>query len=234
MARRDAVAMPQHADTPMAPHASTPPPRWVRRALLTLLTLLAVVVACGGDPAPDMPDTVDDIALTPDSASFASPDIVTSQVPAATTLVALSGDGLMLVSSPTGASRALEFNMPASQVITVLTAVLGEPGERSTNEECGMGPLDFVSFDNALVIAIQNDRFLGWTVRRGGETTLRTMSNIGIGSTRADLQKVYTADIARSTLGMEFMAGGLQGIFASDAASAQITDLWAGASCVAR
>ncbi len=97
-----------------------------------------------------------------------------------------------------------------------------------------MGPLDFVSFGDELMIAIQNERFLGWTVRRGGAVTMRTMSNIGLGSTRAELQAAYNAEIARSTLGIEFMAGGLQGILASDAPTAPITDLWAGASCVAR
>lgn len=140
----------------------------------------------------------------------------------------------MLVSSPSGASRALEFNTPASQVLRALSTVLGKPGERSTNHECGMGPLDFVSFGDELMIVIQNDQFLGWTVQRGGANTMRTMSNIGLGSTRAELQGTYNADIARSTLGIEFMAGGLQGILASDVATAPITDLWAGANCVAR
>lgn len=124
--------------------------------------------------------------------------------------------------------------MPAQQAIDALAAVLGEPGERTTNQECGMGPLDFVPFGDELMITIQNDRFLGWTVQRTGATTMRTMSNIGLGSTRAELQDVYNADIARTTLGIEFMAGGLQGILASDAPTAPITDLWAGASCVAR
>ncbi len=192
------------------------------------------MVGCGGDGASSTAETVDDIALTPDSASFASPDVVTSQVPAPTTLVSLSGDGLMLVSSPAGSTRQLEFNMPAQQAIDALAAVLGAPGERSTNQDCGMGPLDFVPFGDELMITIQNDRFLGWTVQRNGAATMRTMSNIGLGSTRAELQDVYNADIARTTLGIEFMAGGLQGILASDAPTAPITDLWAGASCVAR
>ncbi len=212
-------------------HSRTSRARWLTVALLVPLVL---TVACGGDGASSTAETIDDIALTPDSAAFASPDVMTSQVPAPTTLVALSGDGLMLVSSPTGASRELEFNTPASQVIAALTAVLGEPGERSTNQDCGMGPLDFVSFGDELLIAIQNDEFLGWTVRRGGSTTMRTMSNVGLGSTRTELQGAYNAEIARSTLGIEFMAGGLQGILASDAPTAPITDLWAGASCVAR
>ena len=42
------------------------------------------------------------------------------------------------------------------------------------------------------------------------------------------------ARVQQTSLGIEFFAGGLQGVLASDAASAPITDLWAGTSCVAR
>jgi hypothetical protein len=61
------------------------------------------------------------------------------------------------------------------------------------------------------------------------------MSGIGVGSTRAELQAAYAAAAVDSTtLGVEFTAGGLQGVLESDARTAPIVALWAGAACVAR
>jgi hypothetical protein len=168
-----------------------------------------------------------------DSLSEASNALTDSAPPSARVGLALSGDGLMLVNSESGSTRAISFGTPASAAIDMLSAVAGAVVERGRNEECGAGPVEYVSFSNGLQIVLQKDQFLGWTVR-ARDDTLRTMSNVGLGSTRAELESVYAAEIAPSTLGMEFMAGGLQGILESGVASAKITDLWAGVACVAR
>jgi hypothetical protein len=61
------------------------------------------------------------------------------------------------------------------------------------------------------------------------------VSGIGVGSTRAELESAYAGvAVDSTTLGVEFMAGGLQGVFESDARTAPIVALWAGAACVAR
>ena len=41
-------------------------------------------------------------------------------------------------------------------------------------------------------------------------------------------------NLERSALGIEFMAGGLQGILESEAPTARISDLWSGVNGVAR
>jgi hypothetical protein len=171
-------------------------------------------------------DTVAEAELSVDSAIDSVPR-------AARALLALSGDGLMLVNSESGSTRPVSFGTDAATAIAMLSAAVGEVVERGTNEECGAGPVEYLSFGNGLQIVVQKDQFLGWTVRPRADT-LRTMSNVGLGTTRAELESVYAAQIAPSTLGMEFMAGGLQGILESGAASARITDLWAGLACVAR
>jgi len=138
------------------------------------------------------------------------------------------------VNSATGSTRAVSYGTPAADALNAVTAMLGTPTDRGVNAECGAGAVDFVTFPGGLQLVLQGDRFVGWTARPNGEQPLRTMSNIGLGSTRAELEAVYAANIARSTIGVEFMAGGLQGVLESDAPTARITDLWSGVSCVMR
>lgn len=148
--------------------------------------------------------------------------------------IALDGEGLRLVDAATGSTRPVAFGAADSTAVAAATATLGAPSERSSNSECGAGPLDFVAFPGGLLLAVQHHRFVGWSVRRTSGRELQTMAGIGLGSTRAELESVYTAKVERTSLGIEFYAGGLQGILESGAASARITDLWAGANCVAR
>ena len=49
-----------------------------------------------------------------------------------------------------------------------------------------------------------------------------------------DLENAYAADIGRSTLGIEFTAGGLAGILESEAPDARVQHLWAGVACLGR
>ncbi|WP_310570978.1 hypothetical protein [Gemmatimonas sp.] len=82
-------------------------------------------------------------------------------------------------------------------------------------------------------------RFIGWSLGGRAPTdssapTLTTPSGIGLGSTRAALDSVYVARVARSSLGIEFSAGGVAGILASARADAPIQNLWAGQVCLAR
>ena len=152
--------------------------------------------------------------------------------------IALDGDGLRLVSA-SGSTRALAFGAAESDVLSAATAAFGASTDRSTNQECGAGPLEFVSFQGGLLVNVQRGTFVGWTVRRAGGpgatgTRLTTMSGIGLGSTRADLESAYATKVAPSSLGVEFSAGGLSGILTSKADTASITDLWAGVNCIAR
>jgi hypothetical protein len=184
-------------------------------------TLAALLLACGG--ATDAPPAADG-ATTADSGT-AAPAV----------RFALAGDGVMLIDATSGSTRQIPFGTPDSTAIQAIAVVFGEPEERNANDECGIGPMEFVIFDGeGLLLAIHDRKFAGWAVRPPEGAALRTMSGIGVGSTREELEDVYAANIAPSTLGIEFMAGGLQGVLENNERKARIVAFWAGASCVAR
>lgn len=148
--------------------------------------------------------------------------------------VALDGEGVRIVGAPSGSTRLLPFGSPSSSATATVSQSLGDPAERATNLDCGAGPMEFVAFRGGLMLNVQQDRLVGWTVRPGSDGAPTTMSGIGLGSTRAELDAAYDADVRQTTLGTEFSAGSISGVLASDAPTARITDIWAGLSCIAR
>ena len=188
----------------------------------TIPALAALLLACGG--AADAPPV-------PEAASVASDSATTTPA----VRFALAGDGVMLVDATSGSTRSIPFGTADSTAVQAVAVAFGEPEERTANDECGIGRLEFAIFDGeGLLLAIHDGKFVGWAVRPPEGAALRTMSGIGVGSTRAELEDAYAANIAPSTLGVEFMAGGLQGVLENDERSGKIVAFWAGASCVAR
>jgi hypothetical protein len=156
-------------------------------------------------------------------------------------VIALSSEGLQMVNRQTGASRALGFGTEQDPAIATLTAILGQPQEQSVNPECGAGPLAFVSWGNGLTTLYQDGRFAGWSVTRPpgapipeSMRRLTTMSGVGIGATRQEIESTYVLNVMQTSLGTEFDAGGLYGLLTSDAADAEVTSLWAGTVCIFR
>jgi len=201
----------------------------------TVVGLLCAVAACQkGEPVPGGAAASD--TLRPDSFVVGRPSAKDSAADSTVrVLLALDGEGLRLALESSGSTRLLAFGMESSAVIAALTAALGPPRSRGTNFDCGAGQMDFVVFADGLSIGVQSDRFVGWSARvsdTGG--TMTTMSGVGVGSTRAALDSSYVADVARSTLGVEWVAGGIAGVLDGESPAARITDMWAGANCVAR
>ncbi|MDF1502963.1 hypothetical protein [Roseisolibacter sp. H3M3-2] len=153
--------------------------------------------------------------------------------------VAVDAEGVRLIDTA-GAARPLAFGAPAAQAVDDVTAAVGAPLRREENQDCGAGRLDVVTFAGGLQLLVQGGKFVGWSTAAPLEvapapgTMPRTMAGIGVGSTRAALESVYAATVDSTTLGVEFEAGGLQGVFDSPAADAPIVAMWAGAACVAR
>jgi hypothetical protein len=146
-------------------------------------------------------------------------------------VLALEGEGLRVFDSETGASRALPFGTAMEPTLAALAALRGAPAEQAVNEECGAA---FASWDG-LTAWFDEGRFVGWAARSGGTgQPLTTASGVGVGSTRAELESAYDAEIAPSTLGEEFRAGALSGLLGSAEPDARVTDLWAGTACVFR
>ncbi len=203
-------------------------------SLRLLFVLVLIVAGCGSSPEPDATAA----PVPPPVAPPPRPLVTADPADAATTrpadAIALDGEGLRFVSA-TGSTSLLAFGTPAGDAVDAVARLRGEPAERSTNAECPPGPLDAIRWDDGLTLYAREGQFAGWAVR--GEPpsrTLATMTGVGIGSARADLEAGHVADARETTLGTEFTAGGLSGLLTGPDADATVTALWAGTSCVFR
>ena len=147
--------------------------------------------------------------------------------------VNLAPDGLGLV-LPTGATRHVTFGAQRDVATRAIAAALGSPIEEGDNQECGAGALSFASFRGGLGLYFDDGKFVGWNLdgRDGGR--FATAAGVGIGSTRKQLESATAVKIEDSTLGIEFSAGDLSGLLSSRDPDGEITNLWAGATCIAR
>jgi hypothetical protein len=197
-------------------------------ALLPLgLTLLLTTAACTRTPdAADVNGT--------DPAAGAVDPAPGEPVEDTETVLALSGEGLRLVGDQTGSTTALEFGTDMAVVEGVVTNVLGDPLESGMNEECGAGPQMITQWPGGLVLHAADGEFIGWSARPYTDANLTTISGVGIGSTRGELESAYTVEVFESSLGTEFSAGDLYGILTADTPDALVENLWAGTTCIFR
>ena len=189
------------------------------RYLISIVVVLITACTDASTPAVrEAPDVVDTMSAT-------TPPVDTTE-----TVLALDGEGLRIVAGGSGATRPLPFGTPMQETVSAITQVLGsDPRESGESADCGT---QFVTWPAGLTTWFTRDRFTGWAVGRG--STLTTISGIGVGSTRVELLDVYAADIRATSLGQEFVAGGIAGILESESDEARITNLWAGTACLAR
>lgn len=198
-----------------------------RFALLALLPL--VLSACRTEPAATV--------ATDSTSAMPGPAADSASAPADTAVgpvLALDTDGLRFVDGASGSTRPVAFGTPRAATMTALTTVAGAPRETGTNTECGAGPLDFAMWGNGLTAWFQNDAFAGWAVAETADTALTTMAGVGVGSPRTAVESAYAATTEQTTLGTEFSAGSLSGVYTSDAPDARVETLWAGVNCVFR
>jgi hypothetical protein len=199
---------------------------------LAVLALMAMLAACkpAADKAAAGEDTVD--APPMPEAKADGPD-------AATTAISLDGEGLRFIDKASGKSSLLAFGIPRAQAEDALARVAGQLDDRSTNEECGAGPMAFTRFD-AMTLNFQGGKFVGWFLgNENGALEYSTPSGIGIGTTRAKAKEsVSIVDVEDSTLGEEFGIGSgdkvVGGMFAEPGEAAKIDALFAGTNCFFR
>jgi len=197
------------------------------------------------DPSPTPEGDAQSTAVEPDPTAepeaTAEPEPPTTEPeptePAAPTYaLALDGSGLQLVNAEDGSIQTLEFGVATSQEVTrALDTILGEPGVTTpSSPECPNGAADDIVYaDAGLSLEIAGDStLLAWSLRP--ESTLTTLTGIGIGSTRAELDTAYVPDYFESTLGFEFSVTGLGGILEGEGPEAVITILWGGGICAFR
>lgn len=198
---------------------------------LTTLVLIGLLAAC--KPAADSAPADSDPVAPP------VPEAKADGPAAATTGVALDGEGLRFVDKASGKASLLAFGVPRVQAEEALARVAGTLDDRSTNEECGAGPMDFTRFD-AMTLNFQGGKFVGWFLgNEPGADQYSTLSGIAIGTARAKAAESVTLVMMEdSTLGEEFSLGSgdntVGGMFAAPGDAAKIDALFAGANCFAR
>lgn len=199
-------------------------------ALLPLgLTLLLTTVACTRTPETTNANSTDPMADAVDPAPI--DPVPGDQVEDTESLLALSGEGLQLVGDQTGSTVALEFGSEIDLVADAVTNILGQPLESGENSECGSGPQTITQWPKGLVLHAADGEFIGWSVSPDTDATLTTMAGLGVGSTRSELESVYTVEVRESSLGTEFSTGDLFGILSSAEPDATVDYLWAGTTC---
>ncbi len=196
---------------------------------------LALLAGCGPAQEPDANKSIvfqgnADELIVPKAAPEAN---IANVAEVAEPAVNLAPDGLSLV-LPTGATRHMTFGMPRDVATRAIAAALGGPIEEGDNQECGAGALSFASFRGGLGLYFDGGKFVGWDLdgRDGGR--FATAAGVGIGSTRKQLESATAIRIEDSTLGVEFSAGDLSGLLSSRDPDGEVTNLWAGTTCIAR
>lgn len=195
--------------------------------LLPALILAALLTACG-QPAEDSTPAAPAEPVKPaEPAAPAAPATPTGAV-------ALDQEGLRLVSD-TGSTRLVAFGTPTADTVAALSSVLGNPSDRSMNEECGAGPTEFVTWSPELDALFMDGKFTGWSVGSRSTGKVTTMDGIGIGSTRQQLTAAFAdLKLEESSLGLEFAAGSLSGVLDRDGPTGKVEAIWGGTSCVFR
>lgn len=203
-----------------------------RRCLLPclLLPLLLVLGGCVGteqdtsDAAP--PTAVSDTTALARSAPGEPPaDAEEDGRP----LLALEGEGLRIFDPNSGSARPIPFGTPAAEVLRIVEALRGgPPREDGESPECGGS---FATWEGGPTLRCRGGRFVGWSVRDPG---LSTAAGVEVGSTREELESVHAVQVARTSLGVEFSAGGLAGVLEGEGGEDRVVALWAGEACLAR
>lgn len=197
----------------------------------TTLAMIGLLAAC--KPAADK------VPAAPEPTAPPVPEAKADGPAAATTAVSLDGEGLRFIDKSSGKASLLAFGVPRAQAETALANVAGQADDRSSNDECGAGPMQFTRYD-AMTLNFQDDKFVGWFLgNEPGAAAYSTASGIAIGTTRAKAgESVSIVDVEDSTLGEEFSIGTgdntIGGMFAAPGAAAKIDALFAGVNCFFR
>ena len=200
---------------------------------LAIAALSALAAACSSEPAAqsNQADALPANA-TVQSANAVAPGPAAQAVAPA---LAIESEGLRLFDPASGSARPIPFGTPRDGVMAAL-GFRGSPASTNRLDECGAGPLDQASWSDGLTLYFRDSKFAGWALGEereagDGKGAITTAAGIGIGSTRAELDAAYKAEVFDSSLGTEFAAGELFGILEGTGPAAKITHLWAGTSC---
>lgn len=155
--------------------------------------------------------------------------------------IRLSGEDIR-TTGPDG--ERIPFGSERDFVEERLIALLGDDVERTANDECGAGKMEFTRLPGGLTVNFQRGNLVGWFLREGGAgDRIATAEGVTIGSTLADARQYYAVDpIDDSTLGSEFSTDEGFGMFTNasvtdqggQSGQQQITQIYAGVNCFFR
>ena len=200
--------------------------------------LLGLLAACSAAEAPNQTaqaemagSDADDIVVPQGNAGDAA---TSNQAQVATgPAMSLSPDGLTLVSS-SGSARQVDFGIAQDEVMRAAEAVLGTPENQTLNPDCPSGPLDSVDFADGLTLFFEGATFVGWDVDDAKPGRFMTMSGVGIGTTRQQMERSIAIKVEDTSLGHEFRSGALSGLLSAPGETGRVMRLWAGTACIFR
>lgn len=210
------------------------------RKLCFILPLL--LLACQSEASAPDSGTDDAVAPGQPTAPAASPTPTTAPTPVAEpepaargAALALDGEGLRLIDPASGRSSLLAFGTPRAQAEAAIGKALGEVTDRSGNDECGGGPMEFTSY-GPFVLNFRDGSLVGWWARSTATSDrFATMDGVGVGITRRKLEAARSITMyPESTLGVEFGIdgeGAIYGLLSGEEPGAKVISLWAGDDC---
>ncbi len=206
--------------------------------------ILLTILSCQGRTNLSISQTTEDTISVKDDLSpkkQVQPDTTFPNTSLEGQLLVLTPEGLQLVHAETGKTTEVGYGMPQEELVNLVNSILQVKSEGiELNSECGAGPLRIATWQNGLGILFQESeardewQFVGWSVndRSAATKNLTTMSGIGVGSTRLEMEEVYTIEVSKTSLGEEFSTdAGLYGIFDKPGIGGRITNMWSGVSC---
>lgn len=194
------------------------------RPVIAVASVLSLSLAACGQPA--APEPAD--APAPSAAPAA---------PAHPGQALLEADGFTPANPGGGGTgRKLSFGEGEAEVIAFLARLRGgQAPTRSSNAECGAGPLTFADWGDGFQLAFADGRFAGWLANDSAPAGFSTTSGVHVGSTLAQARAGLPGlTVEQTTLGTEFAAGPIFGFLSGAGDQARVTGLWAGVSCFFR
>lgn len=197
------------------------------------LSLAAALAACGAssDPSGDSEPKAGDVRADPvDRAATAQHEEIGREA-----RLALLSDGFAYRVAGGTSSEEVGFGIRRETVERIARQQFGEPSERSTNADCGAGPMSFSRY-GSLTFNFQDGRLTGWFLDGGGD--LATADGVKPGTIAfADMEQERGATMVEgSSLDREFRyaasdGGDIGGFLDADGT---VASLYAGANCFFR
>ena len=189
-----------------------------------------LALACGACDSDASPPATANGGTAGNGASAGSAPAANGTPGASRPLLRLTSDGLLVA----GPGTQLAFGMAKAEAVVAVTAILGQPTDQGSNQECGAGPMEFVEF-GPLALNFQDGAFVGWFHSQPARTPpLTTATSVGIGTARDQIvgEGQGPLQVSETSLGTQFEISGINGLLSGPEPNATVTSLWAGTNCI--